>query len=99
LRKTPIGVLRRSAPGRRDRANAYAGSSTVWSWITMSFASTDSVGTTRRPKPPGGLITDHWFALPNVIGCPCSSRIRKSSRVCGSLRVSKAPSLKMLQFW
>ncbi|CAM5422398.1 hypothetical protein SVIOM342S_02871 [Streptomyces violaceorubidus] len=33
------------------------------------------------------------------IGCPCSRRITASSACSLSLRASKAPSLKMLQFW
>jgi hypothetical protein len=38
-------------------------------------------------------------AEPNISGLPCSTKMTRSSRVFFSVIASKAPSLKMLQFW
>ena len=58
-----------------------------------------SATSTTRSVPSGMRATPRWPSAPKRIGSPCSSRITASSRVSGDFSSSKAPSLKMLQFW
>ena len=43
-------------------------------WLRVIL--TSGAARTARPKLPAGWVTTSEPSLPNVIGCPCSSRIR-----------------------
>ena len=92
-RRVPRGPA--GQPGQRERVRRVLGVRVVHDERAASTSATS-----RRPQA-ADVVAHHAVAPsgPNRIGSPCSSRIVQSSRVSGSLSRSKAPSLKMLQFW
>ncbi len=84
-----------SASAMRVRAKARAGLG-VWASWTITRSRLVSVSSAVVSSPSWSRKRP-WPA--KVTGWSCSRRMRAWSRVVGSLRISKAPSLKMLQFW